>query len=146
MFLAAMLPVPGRSMNEQRSAEPIDGRVPLSTAEFTDLGGDVWTIGPATATELFLHDVPADRAAWAASRLRPQCYRVMSEITPLESWPDVKAASIVCADDRAINPDWVRSAARNRLGVEPVELPGSHSPFLTRPAELARVIDWVGRA
>ena len=32
VFLAAMLPVPGKSANEQRSSEPIDGKVAPATA------------------------------------------------------------------------------------------------------------------
>jgi hypothetical protein len=32
-------------------------------------------------------------------------------------------------------------AARERLGVEPVEIDGGHSPFITRPMELAGIID-----
>ena len=49
-------------------------------------------------------------------------------------------ASIVCRDDRAINPDWVRAAAHDRLGVEATEIDGGHSPFMTRPAELAQLL------
>jgi pimeloyl-ACP methyl ester carboxylesterase len=141
VFLAAFLPVPGKSANEQRSTEPIDGRVPAKTAEWTDLGNDVWMVGPTTATELFFHDAPAAVSRWATQRLRPQSYRVMSETTPLTAWPDVESRAIVCRDDRALNPDWVRAAANERLGVTPVELAGGHSPFLTRPNELARVLD-----
>ena len=143
MFLAAFLPQPGRSANEQREAEPIDGRVPLATAEWTDLGADVWSIGPATATELFYRDVPPDLAAWATSRLRPQCYRVFAEPSPLEAWPPCPADSIVWGDDRAINPAWGRAAARSRLGVDALEIDGGHSPFLTRPEELARMLDGI---
>jgi hypothetical protein len=69
----------------------------------------------------------------------------MNEITPLTAWPDVASRSIVCRDDRAINPDWVRSAARDRLGTTAIELDGAHSPFLTRPAELARLLDSMAR-
>ena len=141
ILLAAFLPRPGMSMDEQRAAEPIDGRVAPKTAEWTDLGDDVWMIGPDTATELFFHDATPSAARWATSRLRAQAYRVMHETSPLDAWPDVDVASIVCRDDRAINPEWVRSAARERLGVEAHDLPGGHSPFLTRPAELARLLD-----
>jgi pimeloyl-ACP methyl ester carboxylesterase len=141
VFLTAFLPSPGRSANEQRAAEPIDGRVPPKTSEWTDLGNDVWSVGPNTATELFFHDAPAAVSRWATKRLRPQSYRVMNETTPLASWPDVESRSIVCRDDRALNPDWLRGAARERLGVEPVELAGGHSPFMTRPNELAQVLD-----
>ncbi|HEY8439516.1 MAG TPA: hypothetical protein VIK65_12980, partial [Candidatus Limnocylindrales bacterium] len=54
-------------------------------------------------------------------------------------------AAIVSRDDRALNPAWGRSAARDRLGVEPVEIDGSRSPFLSRPAELAGLLDTIGR-
>jgi pimeloyl-ACP methyl ester carboxylesterase len=141
VFLAAFLPSPGKSANDQRAAEPIDGRVAPATAEWTDVGDNVWMVGPNTATELFFSDASPTLASWATKRLRPQSYRAMDEVTPLTSWPDVKCHSIVCRDDRAINPDWVRSAARERLGVEPVEIGGGHSPFLTRPAELAELLD-----
>ena len=141
IFLAAMLPSPGRSANEQRGAEPIDGRIPPTTAEWTDLGDDVWAVGPTTATELFYHDAQPAVARWATARLRPQCYRVMSEVTPLAEWPDVPCRSIVCRDDRALNPEWARTAARGRLGTDAVQLDGGHSPFLTRPVELALMID-----
>ena len=141
VFLAAFLPAPGKSANDQRATEPIDGRVPPSSAEWTDLGDDVWMVGPTTATELFFHDAPAAVARWATQRLRAQSYGVLKEITPLAAWPDVESRSIVCRDDRAINPAWVRAAARERLGVEAIELPCAHSPFLTRPRELAQVLD-----
>jgi pimeloyl-ACP methyl ester carboxylesterase len=141
VFLAAMLPSPGMSTNDQRKAEPIDGLVPPTTAEWSDLGDDVWMVGPKTATELFFHDAPPDIAAWAAARLRPQSYRVMNEPTPPAAWPKVASDYIVCRDDHALNPAWGRTAARERLGVEAAEIDGSHSPFLTRPAELATLID-----
>ncbi len=141
VFLAAFLPLPGRSVNEQRMTEAIDGRIPPRSAEWMDLGDDVWAVGPNTATELFYHDLPADITAWAVARLRPQCYRAMNEPSPLARWPDVESRTIVCAGDRALNPDWLRAASRDRLGVEAIELPGGHSPFLSRPTELARAID-----
>jgi pimeloyl-ACP methyl ester carboxylesterase len=145
IFLAAFLPSPGRSANDQRATEPIDGRLPPTTAEWTDLGENVWMVGPNTATELFFHDAPADVALWATERLRPQAYGVLGEVTPLAAWPEVESRYIVCRDDRATNPEWGRAAARERLGVEAVEIDGSHSPFLTRPVELAGLIDSLTR-
>jgi pimeloyl-ACP methyl ester carboxylesterase len=145
VFLAAMLPRPGTSANAQRASEPMDGLVPPATAEWTDLGNDVWMVGPNTATELFFHDATPEVAAWATQRLRPQSYRVMNETTPLEAWPVVETTSIVCRDDRAQNPAWGRAAARDRLGIEALEIDGAHSPFLTRPAELADLLDAVIR-
>jgi len=146
VFLAAFLPIPGKSVGDQRAVEHIDGQRIPQTAEWTDLGDDVWLIGPNTATELFYQDATPAVARWATQRLRPQCYRAMQEITPLEVWPDVPSRAIVCREDRAINSDWVRSAARDRLGTTAIELPGGHSPFLTRPRDLATVLDGIARA
>jgi hypothetical protein len=39
-----------------------------------------------------------------------------------------------------INPSWGRQVSKDRLGVDAVELVGSHSPWLSRPAELARML------
>jgi pimeloyl-ACP methyl ester carboxylesterase len=141
IFLAAFLPSPGQSANDQRGTEPIDGRVPPTNSEWIDVGEGVWMVGPKTATELFFPDATPAVARWATQRLRPQSYRVLTEKTPLTTWPDVECRSIVCRDDRAINPAWVRAAARARLGVEAVEISGGHSPFLTRPVELALALD-----
>ena len=40
-----------------------------------------------------------------------------------------------------VNPDRSRRIARERLGADIVEMPGSHSPFLSRPKDLAEVLD-----
>jgi pimeloyl-ACP methyl ester carboxylesterase len=95
---------------------------------------------PAVIEHHFYHDVSASMRDWAAAQLRPQS---VGAVVP-ERLPKIadspRFASIVCAEDRAISPDWSRAAARNALGVEPYELPGSHSPFLSRPAHLADVL------
>jgi pimeloyl-ACP methyl ester carboxylesterase len=140
VFLAAFIPQPDVSANEQRRAEAIDRRPPPSSAEWTDLGANVWAIGPTTARELFFHDVPTDLATRAYERLRPQAYGVFDEPSPLTAWPDVPSSSIVCRDDRSVNPAWSRAAARARLGVTAIEIDGGHSPFLSRPAELAEIL------
>ncbi len=140
VFLSGFLPSAGSSLNELRAAEPLE-KYRLSTVEFEDLGDQVWMVGLATARELFFHDVPEDLASWAEKLLRPQCYRVFDEASPLNAWPDVHSAYVLCTEDRALNPDWSRSAAQDRLGVIAIELGGGHSPFLSRPAELARALE-----
>lgn len=141
VFLAAMLPKPGMSANEQRASEPIDGTTPLTTAGWTDVGDGVWMVGPNTATEMFFQDAAPLDAAWAVAQLKPQAYLAMNEVTPLTAWPDVPSVYIACRDDRAVNIEWARLAARERLGTEALEIDGGHSPFITRPMELAALID-----
>src|SRR2546422_176522 len=49
-------------------------------------------------------------------------------------------AYILCAEDRAVSRAYSIQAARRQLGTEPVELPGGHSPFLSRPRVLAQAL------
>lgn len=145
VFLCAFIPRPGSSLDQQRQNEAIEPAVDLTDPQFEDLGDGVRMIGPDTATRLFFHDAPPDLAAWAADRLRPQALRVMAEVSPLTSWPDVPTAYVLCRDDRAVSAEWAREGAQQWLGVEAIEMGGGHSPFLTRPAELAAVLDGLVR-
>ena len=51
-------------------------------------------------------------------------------------WPDVPSPDLLCRDDLAVGGDRARRAARDRLATA-VELPGGHSPFLSRPTAFA---------
>ena len=99
---------------------------------------------PEDAIAAFYQDVPSDLAEWAVERLRPQSTTPHRDLGEVLDWPDVPLASIVCADDRVASAAWGRWAARERLLGAPVfELPGSHSPFLSRPGALADVLDGI---
>lgn len=93
------------------------------------------------ALHYLFHDCEPALAEQAISHLRPQASsRAATEVPPFEGWPKVPKASIVCTEDRTINPEWSRWASRTLLGVEPHEIPGGHCPFLSRPKELAGVL------
>ncbi|ULE35187.1 hypothetical protein K3G64_11835 [Mycobacterium sp. IDR2000157661] len=51
------------------------------------------------------------------------------------------SAYVVCAEDRMVNPDWSRRIAREWQQADVIELPGSHSTFLSRPKDLATVLN-----
>lgn len=124
IFIAGLLPVPGLSFDEQRQREP--------DIMFPYVGGK------EGLRERFFGACPRVVADEAMRRLRRQSRTPFAELTPLDAWPQVPSAYLVCTEDRAVNPAWSHRAVRERLGIEPVELVGSdHSPFLSRPAELA---------
>jgi hypothetical protein len=54
--------------------------------------------------------------------------------------PDVPKSYILMRDDRMIRPQWSRVAAPQRLGFQPIELSGGHSPMLADPEQLAEVL------
>jgi hypothetical protein len=142
VLLAALLPSPGRSLDEQAQAFPGAPRMLVrglgSGQAHHDDGSTSWR--PGAAGPVLYPDAPAVLAAEAAARLRRQYWRVSRERTPLPRWPDVPTEYVVCAGDRVVNPEWSRWAAPELAGVVPREIPGDHSPFLSRPAELADLL------
>lgn len=139
VYLAALLPDPGRSLDQQTAAGDRQTRRGLGRGQRVhDDGSTSWD--PGAAIERLYPDSPREVARRAADRLRRQHWRISAEVTPLRAWPDVPSTYVRCGDDLVIDDDWARRAARERLGVEPVVLPGDHSPFLARPAELAELL------
>ena len=138
IFLHALLPRPGVSVVDQFRAEPDMFNPEIFTAQ-----APFWE-DEAVANQFLLHDCPPEIARDAFRRLRPEPGVLGSEVSPLTSWPDVPGAYIVCAEDRTATPAWARRAARERLGVEPMEIPGGHCPFLSRPRQLAAALERCG--
>jgi pimeloyl-ACP methyl ester carboxylesterase len=137
IYLCALLPVPGLSFDAQH-ADFLTGFEPSQPAIAHPDGSASWP--EEGAIESFFHDCAPHVARDAAKRLRRQYWRVTQEVTPLRQWPPVPAAYILCADDRMISRDYGTTAARRQLGVDPIELPGGHSPFLSRPRVLAQAL------
>jgi pimeloyl-ACP methyl ester carboxylesterase len=98
------------------------------------------SLGEEDAVAVWYDDCTAADAAWAVANLRPQSRRPLTEPSPLEQWPDVPATVVLGRDDRCVNLDWAVPAATARLGEPPILVPGGHSPFLSRPRELADVL------
>ena len=137
VFLCALLPVPGLSLVDQLRREP-EMFVPGFDQGVArdELGRSYWR-DSEDAIELLFGDCPRQLASWAVERLRPQGRAPSLEPCPLAAWPAVDSASLLAVGDAAISPKWSRAAAPARLGSAAVELPGGHSPFLSRPGELA---------
>jgi pimeloyl-ACP methyl ester carboxylesterase len=142
VFLAAFVPEVGLSLDQQLSgAEGVFHPDFVRLRRQQVVHSDGCTSWPEdVAVEAHYPDCDPETARRAARRLRRQCWRPMQEVTPLEAWPAVEVTAVVCGDDRILQPEWCRAEARRRLGTEPVELPGGHSPFLCRPDELAAVL------
>jgi hypothetical protein len=121
---------------------PPAGDMLLMTAEeITPSADSLIRIPEDVAMNRFYHDVSPGLARWAYGRLRPQAAAGVFPGRMPRFDPSTPTGMIVCRDDRAMSAPWLRAAARDALRVQPVELPGSHSPFLTRPAQLADALD-----
>lgn len=110
--------------------------------DFTDgieyIDDEMTTYNQGVAKKVFYYDCPEDTAEWAAKQLRSQ--RRSSNEPDLPGWPDIQQTSIVCIDDQVINPEWSKYVTKNWLNALLIEMPGGHSPFLSRPKELAELV------
>ena len=133
IFLAALIPQPGRSIIEQFNADP---------SMFNAAWIGKYPMDDNVALEFVYHDCPTDRIEWALStRVFFYAKKAMEEQCPLSVWPPVPASYIACLDDRTIAPAWQMRAAREWLNVEPFVLPGGHCPNVSRPEALAKLLD-----
>lgn len=56
-------------------------------------------------------------------------------------WPDIKTRFVLCRNDRFFPARWLRPLVRDRLGIEPAGIDSCHCPALSRPRELAGLLD-----
>jgi Alpha/beta hydrolase family len=147
VYLCALVPEPGRRLVDQLAANPEIYHAVLRAhpGRITDPDGTVWFRDAAAARDVFYQDCAPEDVSWAFARLRPQAAAPRRETCPLATWPPVETTYILCREDRAVSPDWSRRVAKERLGIEPIELDGSHSPFLSCPSALAALLDRVAR-
>ena len=128
VYLGAFMPDTGQSL--------FDLFPPGLTAPFILEHADGSTsVDPAMAIESFYADCDAVTAHSAVSRLR--LHKSVNNVTPVTraSWRDKPSTYVVLTNDHA----WPEAAQR-RLAAQVTgqrELPTSHSPFLSRPAEVA---------
>ncbi len=90
---------------------------------------------------LFMRDVPPDLAATAFRRERHQSETPGRKPWPLAAWPNVPTRFLLCRDDRLFPADFMRRVVRERLGIAPDEIDGSHCVALSRPKELAERLE-----
>jgi pimeloyl-ACP methyl ester carboxylesterase len=133
VLVNAMIPLPGETPGAWW-----DNTGSLHAREVAAQQGGYGTeFDPAT---YFLHDVPPELAAEGEPHQRPEADAVFGSVCSFEAWPSVPIRVVVGADDRFFPPEFQRTLARDRLGVQADVLPGGHLIALARPLELAEYL------
>jgi len=139
IFLCAFLPDPGQPMHvDVDTYSPEWGALSANQVTHDD-GSTSWPVD--AAVQAFFHDCEAAVADRCARQLRRQAWTPANQENPLKALPTAPAAYVLCADDRLIAPGWSRRMAKSRLGVDPIELPGGHSPMIVDPPLVADLFD-----
>lgn len=141
VYLCALVPDIGRSVFGQWRDEPdmINPAYAKALSEPDAQTRTTWVDLELTRA-ILCADCDEPTAKAALNRLRPQARYPYTVTFQLAEFPSVSCTSVVCTDDQLVGPDWSRRVARDRLGAKLIELPGSHSPFLSRPSALADVL------
>src|ERR687894_2335037 len=93
----------------------------------------------AQDTERSLYgDCPADVARAAAERLTPQSVAAIATPQTVAAWQALPSTYVICEQDQAVPPPAQEAMASRAATVE--RLPSSHSPFLSRPAEVGGAV------
>lgn len=131
VFLCAFMPGTGRSYASYLPPGPLPPYVGLN-----DDG--TFAVPNGQALDAFYLDCSPDVAGWAEGKLRLQSQKVLGHETTKASWEDFPSTYIVTTQDNALPPDFQRMFATQTPDVR--EFASSHSPFLSRPDDLADLL------
>ena len=151
VYLAAALPREGRTYPEAMAMrddgdeleEGFDADVGemLSYLAFDEDGAMTFADFDG-AWKYFYHDCDEPTARWAFDRLGPERFgdTTVTPVSVPRFWTaDLPRSFIVCEQDRSM-PRWLADTVARRLGVAQLSIDSSHSPFLSRPRELAELL------
>lgn len=150
-YLAAALPREGRTYPEAMAMR--DEQDALTNGFDADVGemlgylkfdddGAMWFADFDGAWKYFYHDCDEATARWAFERLGPERFgdTTVTPVSVPQFWQaDLPRSFIVCEQDQSM-PRWLADTVARRLGVEQLSIDTSHSPFLSRPGELAQLL------
>ncbi len=136
VLLNAMIPAPGETGSQwweltgQRAAMVEHGRQIGLSEE--DLADDAVVYG---------HDLPEALGVEAGRRDGAQSGRPFADPWPLATWPDVPTCVVTGREDRLFPHDFQHRLARERLGITPDDVDGGHLAMLSRPDQVAELLD-----
>jgi pimeloyl-ACP methyl ester carboxylesterase len=133
IFVNAMIPQPGETPGEWW--DNVGSEEARTAAAVRD--------GYSTEFDLntyFMHDIPEDLAEEMQRHSGSQLDERFDDPCTFDTWPPLPIHVVAGRDDRFFPLELQQRIARQRLGVDPVIVPGGHLAALSYPKELAGVI------
>ena len=87
----------------------------------------------------FAADVDPVKARVMYAVQQPLATSIFADVMGVPAWKTLPSWYLVAADDQAIPPDAERQFAA-RMGATTIEIPSSHVPMVSHPADVARLI------
>jgi pimeloyl-ACP methyl ester carboxylesterase len=133
VFVNAMIPRPGETPGEWW--DNVGSEQARTAAAARDGYGAEFDLAT-----YFMHDIPEDLAEEMRQQVGSQLDERFDDVCTFDSWPPVPIHVVAGRDDRFFPLELQQRIARERLGVDPVIVPGGHLAALSHPEELAAVI------
>lgn len=133
VFVNAMVPRPGETPGEwwkNVGSEEARKAAAMSGGYSVEFDLDTY----------FLHDIPAKLLPEMESRAASQLDERFDDRCDFEAWSPIPIYVVAGRDDRFFPLALQQRIARERLGIDPVIVPGGHLAALSHPNELAEVI------
>jgi pimeloyl-ACP methyl ester carboxylesterase len=136
VFVAGMVPAPGEPPGEWWANTGYREAVRKQAARDGGLTGN------QDPFVVFYHDVPRELAEEAIRKERAHPSEAsMASPWPLPALPDVPTKFVLCTEDRFFPADLLRRVVADRLDIVPDEIAASHCVALSRPRELADILE-----
>lgn len=133
VFVNAMIPRPGETPGEWW--DNVGSEQARTAAAARDGYGTEFEL-----TTYFMHDIPEHLIEEMRQRAGSQLDERFDDVCTFDTWPPTPIHVVAGRDDRFFPLELQQRIARERLGVDPVIVPGGHLAALSHPDELATVI------
>ena len=128
VLVAAMIPAPGEAPGDWPANTGFDEVMSRQARRYA-------------GQDLVYQDVPPALAEQARRHARGQSDTPGHAPWPLAAWPPVPTRVVLGAHDRFFPAEFMRGVVADRLGVVPDEVAAGHAVALSRPRELASLLD-----
>jgi hypothetical protein len=129
VYISALVNIGDQSVPMNATSQLVEGLM---------VDGPLSSFNPAYAHDIFYGDSDAATAAEAAGRLRAMVLQPDIFMSPELQRAAPPSTYVICTNDHAITTEGQRAMAAGSDTI--VEWPVDHSPFLTRPADIADLL------
>jgi pimeloyl-ACP methyl ester carboxylesterase len=139
VYIAAFIPDNGES------ALTLLSGAPAANNDMRASKDDFLYLDPAAFPADFAADVSPTEAKFMANSQGMLAKAAAAAPVTTAAWRQKKSWALVATLDRNLNPDLERKMA-NRAGSETIEVAGSHAVYVSKPKDVARLIERAAKA
>jgi pimeloyl-ACP methyl ester carboxylesterase len=139
VYIAAFIPDNGQS------ALDLLGQAPVANNDLRATADGFLYIDPAKFAADFAADLPPAEANFMAHSQMMLAKAAAAGTVTTAAWHRKKSWALIATLDHNINPDLERAMAK-RAGSETIEVVGSHAVYVSKPEDVARLIERAAKA